>query len=50
MNYKKFLDENPKIYDALKAEIYMTKKYGKNWFKKYEKQMEEERKRQLKIK
>ena len=50
MDFKKFLQENPKVEDALKSEVYMIKKYGKNWFKKYEKIMEEERRRQLKIK
>ena len=47
---EEFLRENPKILDAIRAEIFMRRKNGKSWFKKYEKQMEEERKRQLKIK
>ena len=50
MNLKRFIEENPKILSALRSEVYMIKKYGKNWFKKYEKIMEEERRRQLKIK
>ena len=47
---EKFLRKNPKVLDAIKSEIYMSRRHGKDWFKKYEVIMEEERKRQLKIK
>ena len=46
---EEFLHENPKVLDAIKSEIFMIKKHGKDWFKKYEVIMEEERERQLKI-
>ena len=40
MNLKRFIGENPKILSALRSEVYMRKKHGKNWFKKYEEELE----------
>ena len=42
--------EDMKIFSKKELEEMKKKVFGKNWFKKYEKVTEEERRRQLKIK